>query len=236
LIEEHHVTADKILSFEGMFAEQRVDQVMLAAWANKRTYDGVVLGLSHAMCGINPRFLNGSWCNLAFSSEDIYGHMRVMEKCIKEYPDVIPNLKKVIVDLWDWHVFQYDHSRSKSYVSATALGGFCEDLHNFSQNTNFESTDLEALLLNYGENGAYSSAYAREMRPIRSLLFDEKKVFNMYAVGDLPLRWGHEYGDFFGRNTRIIRFPKNLIFLVIFFTLPRRTMVKLTRISEIFTC
>ena len=209
LVEKYNVNQEKIISFEGLFFEQRVDQVMLSALAKNKTYDGVILGISHACCGINPQYLKGNWCNLASTSEDIFGHMKVMEKCINEYRDVILNLKKVIIDLWDYPIFYHDFSRCKNYIGALARGAYCEDTHNFKLNGNYNSHDIDKLLLECG-NGEYYSAYARMMRPLRKKLFDESKVFEMYERGDLPLRIGEEYSDFFKpefRNNTIQKEP-----------------------------
>lgn len=82
--------------------------------------DGVVLGLSHAETGINTDILGDKWCNLAISSQDIYGNYKVFEYIYNKYKDRLCGLKYIIFDLFDYTYFNYDVSLAKN--AANYLG------------------------------------------------------------------------------------------------------------------
>lgn len=198
LVADFGVVEEKILSFDSMFMEQRVDQVMQKADGEK--YDGLVLGCSHAQRGIMPSLLPGKWSNLARPSEDIYTHEKVFEKICGHYGTVIENLHHVIIDMFDYQYFEWDWSLSGLYIKQLSNGGYAEDRHNFDSNINYDNHDVEALLKEYG---AYSSMEALENRELRSLLFDEKKVFNFYEQGIFPGHYDDQYLDFYRAKTKM---------------------------------
>jgi len=193
LVNSLGIPDNKIISFDGLFAEQRGDQMMLRARVNRIRYSGIILGISHAAKGINPQYLRGNWCNLAVSSEDIYYHEKVFEKCCNEYKDVIQDLKHVIIDLYDYTVFGYDISKSKAYLGYLESQGYAEDTHNFDKNVNYKDHNIEELLKDYKGIGIWSSLDAIKNRELRKQLFDEEKVYKFYEKDIFP---GHTFNQF----------------------------------------
>lgn len=129
------IKAEKIVDFMQLFARQKVDKVMCRTDSEKM--DGMILGLSHALFGINPDYLPGKWKNLAIPGEDLYYHYQVLRKCADSYSNIIENLQYAIVDMYDYPVFNYDVSLSKNIIDYWSMGGYIEDLHHFNKNKNF---------------------------------------------------------------------------------------------------
>lgn len=100
-------------------------------------YDGMILGISHAYCGILPRCLDAVFCNLAVSSQDIYYNYKTLEHCFSHYREKIANMKYLIFDMYDYTYFNFDVSLSKTASQYYNDGGFALDSHHFSQNKNF---------------------------------------------------------------------------------------------------
>lgn len=120
--------------------QMRVDQIMMNP--DYTSYDGMILGISHAEVGLLPKFMtrHGNFCNLAVSSQDLYYNYKTLEHCVKYYPHKICKLKYVILDLFDYSYFNYDISKSKTAQAYYSYGGYRLDQHHFSQNKNFTNS------------------------------------------------------------------------------------------------
>lgn len=72
-----------ILWHKAMLPAMRADLVM----SNPLdcSYDGLIMGLSHAEVGILADRLQGNYANLAVSSQDIYYNYKTLEYCIDKY-------------------------------------------------------------------------------------------------------------------------------------------------------
>lgn len=101
-------------------------------------YDGMVLGISHAYCGILPRGFDGAFCNLAVSSQDIYYNYKTLEHCFLHYREKIADMKYLIFDMYDYTYFNFDVSLSRTAMQYYNDGGFSLDAHHFLQNKNFK--------------------------------------------------------------------------------------------------
>lgn len=122
--------------YQRMMPTEMVERVMCNP--NVSSYDGMILGLSHAEVGILPSRLDGNWCNLAVSSQDIYYNMRSFEYCLAHYPDKIKELKYLIIDMFDYTYFNYDVSLGKNaFTYYTGRGLMC-DGHHFDENPRFD--------------------------------------------------------------------------------------------------
>lgn len=159
----------QILDFYQLFTLQKIDKVLRV---KEKKCTGLILGISHAASGIFPKYLEGEWYNLANGSEDLFYHYKVLEKCEKEYAEKIENLQQVIIDLYDYTIFDYDVSLSNVAVNYWSHGGFYEDEHHFSENINYKDSSEEELR----KAGWYSSRHTKEEIMMRDVLFDEKKV------------------------------------------------------------
>lgn len=128
-----------ILNYYYMFHAFVPDMVVDRVMCNNLypDYKGMILGISHAETGLLPQCFDVPFCNLAVSSQDIYYNMKVLEYCVRTYPDKIRNLKYIILDMFDYTYFNYDVSLSKTAIKYYDWGGYPLDEHNFEQNKNF---------------------------------------------------------------------------------------------------
>lgn len=170
------VSVSKILSFYNLYYESRVDQVMLKAKNQKRAFDGIVLGISHAAYAINPIYLDGNWANVAAPSEDLINHNFVLDKLISYYYEQIRGVKTIIIDLYDYTVLNFITSFSKYYIDFYDL--FCGD------GIEFQDTFAELEKAIHQRNN-YSSSYARQYRELRQELFDDEAVFESFRQNTL---------------------------------------------------
>ena len=97
-------------------------------------YDGMILGISHGQTGILYNFLNGEWCNLCLSHQDIYYNYKTLEYCYDMYADKIRNLKWLIVDMYEYAYINYDCSLSRNIANYWRCGGINFDTHHFQDN------------------------------------------------------------------------------------------------------
>lgn len=165
------IAEETILSFRNLYYESRVDQVMLEAQIHNRVFDGLIIGISHAAYAINPKYLDGSWANIAVPSEDIMNHNYVIDKLICDYFEQIRSIKRIIIDLYDYSVLNFITNYSKYSVDFYDL--YCGD--GIERHDSF--MELEKSILNRNN---YSSNYARRYRTIRREIFDDDLVFRNY--------------------------------------------------------
>lgn len=104
------------------------------------SFDGVVLGISHTEVGIDVTKLKGNFCNLAVSSQDLYAQHKTLEYCLNNYPEKLSRLKYAIIDLYDYHYFNYDNSLSTTAMNYLYYGGYNLDPHHFNSNKNVNVT------------------------------------------------------------------------------------------------
>ena len=148
-------------------------------------YDGMILGISHAYYGILPRCFDGSFCNLAVPSQDIYYDFKTLEYCLLHYPEKISNMRYLIIDMYDYTYFNYDVSLSKTITQYYNDGGFILDSHNFSQNKNisYRFEDLQMVLQEKKLQGI-----TREKMMIWEALFDNVHEKTQYQEFRNPVK------------------------------------------------
>jgi len=130
---------DKIIDF---WRISKVDRVMLAA---EEPYEGIILGISHAECGINPKYLSKHFCNLAISSQSLYYNYMALKRSIELYPEKI-NLKYLILDMYDYHYINHDCSLTKAISTYLLDSGGIKEPHNVEYNKNLSETEKKILL------------------------------------------------------------------------------------------
>ncbi len=122
--------------------------------------DGIILGISHTEVGIDASRLNGKFCNLAVSSQDLYSQFKTLEYCLRTYPDKLKKLKTVIIDLYDYNYLNYDNSLSKTAWNYLCYGGYNLEPHNFDRNKNVDITFEQAVnRLNVQKYGGISKEH-----------------------------------------------------------------------------
>lgn len=173
-----NISKERILSFQNLYYESRVDQVMLKAKIQNKIFDGLIMGISHAAYAINPKYLKGNWANVAVPSEDIINHNFIFDKLISNYYKQISNVKRIIIDLYDYSVMNFITNNSRYKIEF--YSSYCGDGIEYQE----EFEDLENKIRN--EN-SYSSNYARDYRELRQKIFDDEKVFIKYANNNINI-------------------------------------------------
>lgn len=184
----------KIISFFEIFHEEKVTKVLKR---NKNTLlNGIIIGLSHSAYGINPKYLDGNWANLATSSEDLFYHKEVLKKCFGQYKRNLRKLEYIIIDMYDYHFFSVDTSRSSNALFYWIFGGIPK-LHNYLSNSFFGSDIEEEMAAKYYNYPAYFPERKKEDLVLRAEIFDEDSVFSSigkYYTDIGPMNSG--YDDF----------------------------------------
>lgn len=144
-------------------------------------YTGLIIGMSHAQCAIDPTLLTDqTYCNCAAPSMDIFCHLNFLKKLAKNDPDLLKNMRHVIIEL-PYYIFNYDLSRFGTFVY-TKLNYFelVGDYHHFGHNEEQRKIVEEfrrfKSLFTAGEITANSPF---ENSPIRKIA---KKVRNKYRI------------------------------------------------------
>lgn len=104
---------------------------------NNQNFDGIILGLSHIEVGIVKERLKANFANLAVSSQDMYYQCKTLEHCVENYYEKIKNIKYAIIDVYDYHYFNFNTSFSKSAVNYLLYGGYNLDPHDYEKNPLF---------------------------------------------------------------------------------------------------
>lgn len=164
--------------YRAMIPDMVVDRVMKNPLISH--YDGMILGISHALCGLIPRCFDDVFCNLAVSSQDIYYNYKTLEHCFLHYREKIAGMKYLVFDMFDYTYFNYDLSLSKLVVQYHFDGGFTLDSHNFSKNKNipYQFDAIQTILQEQKFRGI-----TREKMMIWETLFDnvhEKTQYQEY--------------------------------------------------------
>lgn len=126
LVEEYHVGPDRVVSLWYALNRER--------WRYKlKNYDleqieTIILGNSHALYGFLEKKMSGPTINFSTNSQDIFSDYVIINEIIDKYGSRFPKLKNVIIDLWDWHYFNFDVSRGNVFSNFLQCGG-CITMH-----------------------------------------------------------------------------------------------------------
>ena len=102
------------------------------------SFEGMILGISHGMTAIVPRFLDIPFCNLAVSSQDMYYNLKTFEYCMEKYYNKIKDMKYLIIDMFDYNYFNFDvTSCGLLALDYYDYGGYNLDGHNFNRNKSY---------------------------------------------------------------------------------------------------
>ena len=144
-------------------------------------YTGLILGMSHAQCAIDPAHLTGqTYCNCAAPSMDIFCQLYFLRKLAKSHRDVLHKIQHVIIEL-PYYIFNYDLSRFGTFVY-TKLNYFelVGDYHHFGMNEE-QKNIIEEFRRFKGLFGAEEFATNDSIKKnfIRQIA---KKVLNKYRI------------------------------------------------------
>lgn len=167
LKDKYNVKEDKIIVFSVYYnrlLSQKIDKVFLN---RNHEIENVVLGISHAVCGINVSYMRNC-INLAVRSQDLY-YNKFSFDLLCQRTDPL-RIKNVIIDMYDYNYFNYDVSMLKNCVSNYyTSGGICISEHNFKLNKWFDYS-FDSMLKRNNINALSSSE-----KDFISLLFDVRK-------------------------------------------------------------
>lgn len=150
--------------------------------------EGLVLGVSHALYGINTNFLNNKFINLSNISQDMFFNYKVLELALIKYKDKFKNLKYIIFDLYTYTYFNFDVSLTLSAVPYLISSGFYGEFErNFKNNKNFNKT-LKEELNNYlfpeiseNEEDIFDSLFSTDIKSLKA----EKNYQNNLVLNSL---------------------------------------------------
>lgn len=142
-------------------------------------FQGMILGISHGMTAIVPRFLDIPFCNLAVSSQDLYYNMKTMEYCIDKYYSKIKDIQYLIIDMFDYNYFNFDvTSCGLLALDYYESGGYTLDGHNFSRNPAFGCSFDDLMLTFLYDKYQYID---EEQMDFWEMLFGDVHKYNGYA-------------------------------------------------------
>lgn len=143
------------------------------------SYDGLVLGLSHAECGVLTNRLSGRFANLAVSSQDLYYNMRTLEYCFSNYSNKLKDMEYLVLDMYDYTYFNYDTSMTKQALRYYSFGGYNLDPHNLEKNSNYNGASALDEIIDHFRWMMYQGIHEENMG-LWDALFDNVYAQNHY--------------------------------------------------------
>lgn len=183
LTDEYHVPSNSILNFYRIYhaivPQMKVDRIMKNPALH--SYEGLILGISHAEFGIIDKAFDKNFANLAVSSQDLYYNLKTFIYCTSRFPEKLHELKYVFIDLYDYSYFNFDISLGKlAYHYYNQFRGFLLDAHHFPQNKNYTThtsfNDLKDWILYQCYSGI-----TNEHLQLWETLFDDVHAYNGYS-------------------------------------------------------
>lgn len=180
---QFNIHSDKIVEFWKLYyATLNCNLIDYRVLKKNGDYDGLVLGLSHAEVGINTDYLDGNWCNLAISSQDLYGNKKVLEYAYQKYRDSFINLKYVIIDLFDWVYFNYDTSMASNALNYLGNVMNIDGIsHHFKRNKLYEEKqrNIEKSYL-LSTDKVLEETHKRQLAELFGDIHQNEYIFNSY--------------------------------------------------------
>ena len=131
---KYYIPKEKIIPF---FVCSHKSEIECKLYQMKnQSYEGIILGNSHARCGIDETILPHTFMNLALRSQDLYCNKRVCELIEEQKEQLVGHLRYAIIDLFDYNVLNIDNSRSTGFYDYINWGGVME-VHNYNKNENY---------------------------------------------------------------------------------------------------
>lgn len=154
LVNDFGIKKNKIIDFWHYYYTTLENNIIDYKILKCKKIDGLILGLSHGEVGLNTEYLNGEWCNLAISSQDLYSNYQVLKYSYNKYTEKFIGLKYAIIDMFDWTYFNYDTSLAKNALNYIGRVNNIEGiLHNLDKNCNIEG-NINDWINNTGLNTA----------------------------------------------------------------------------------
>lgn len=97
-------------------------------------YQGIVLGLSYSYFGIRSDKLTKKVCNLSLPTQDLSHDKMVLKYAIENHEEKFKGLKYAIIDLFDYHILNYDLNKTKNKMIYLKTRGFTDDYSDLTEN------------------------------------------------------------------------------------------------------
>lgn len=143
LVRQYEISLNKIIPFY-VYANRELWRIKMHSYELEKV-QGLIFGNSLAATGFLEEELDIPFINLSVSSQDLYYCCRVFCQCMEQYRKRFCKLKYVVIDLYNYMVFNLDISRGKDIIGYLYAGGIHDD-HNFKLNKNYNNT-LESEML-----------------------------------------------------------------------------------------
>lgn len=142
LTHDYGISTEKIVIYYIHERREQYKSKLSACGAEK--IKALIFGNSHAAFGYMEEEFSIPVKNLALPSADIYYNYHTFMKCREEYGEVLEEVDCVIIDLFNYNVFNLDTSKSPHVFDYIRFGGLVDE-HNFRDNKNFDKPFQEEL-------------------------------------------------------------------------------------------
>ncbi len=177
LLLEYGVYSEKLVPFY-VYANYELSDIKLRNH-KLENIRGLIFGNSHAAFGFLEENLFVPFLNFAIPSADIYYNYKVFDKCITNYQRNLRSLQYIIIDMFDYVVFNYDASLSANIFDYILSGGYVDE-HNFKSNKNFKRSFENSLF-------EMKSISKVQKKMFESLFSNMDVEYNLYSME----RWTH---------------------------------------------
>jgi len=126
------ISPDRIINFS-RFQKTTFDNP-LDNFKSDETYTGLILGMSHSQCAIDPQQLpTYNYCKLASPSFDLFCQLHFFQKLAELHSDQLKSIHHVIIEL-PYYIFNFDLSNFGSFAY-TKLNYFeiVDNYHHFGE-------------------------------------------------------------------------------------------------------
>lgn len=132
LSSEYNIPDEKIIPFF-VYANYQNYEIKLSK--AKDDAEVLIFGNSHATFGYLAEQMSKPTINLSCSAQDIISNFHIFEKCYEMYGNKLKNIKYIVIDMYDYNVYNVDNSLGNSYITYLKAGGY-EEERNWKQNSN----------------------------------------------------------------------------------------------------
>ncbi len=181
LVSDYGIPIEKIIPF-WVYAKREIWEHKMKT-CDLKNIKGMILGNSYALHGFLEKELDLPFVNLSARSQDLFYSYRVYSRCIEEYGDRLSSLEYIVLDLYDYMIFNVDISRTRYFLEYLYLGGLYET-HNFKKNKNFSGSIKDELFRTYG----IVLEEENQKRKIMDKIFDNANIQPNFFPNDL---WGY---------------------------------------------
>lgn len=181
---DYMISKEKIVPYR-LISESQIYKLKLDK-CYEDEYKGIIVGSSMSLFGILPSFLSVPFLNLSVKSQDIYYNCKTILSIIDNYSQKVKKLEYIIMDMYDYNVFNYDISISSGYLDYLAWGGMLKE-HNYRYNTCISGNLNEQLLI----SKAMLIEKSDKIIEMRDTLFKSEGIIDFWSKDRPNERWSY---------------------------------------------